>query len=182
MHENYGGVLRAIPWTDQSTSEPNVAVRKMHVFAALDIDAASGARRSSVALPDDRRNFARAIALETDLGFDRGPNRCTGASEEAVVSRRIQRPHLAGFVQRNELIRSAQLAPELEIEESTVLPLIGAGVLAKGPFVHRLHNRSLLPHEDVRASGSHDSDKRPRHSVRVEHGSREMGRAGSGFG
>ena len=66
------------------------------------------------------------------------------SGREAVVIDRIQRPHLAGFIKRDELIFPRELAPHLEIHKGIRFPLIGARVLTKGFLVHGAHGgRSL---------------------------------------
>ena len=81
--------------------------------------------------------------MKLNSGLDRGRHRGARPGEELVAICRIQRPNVAGFIKRDELILAGELAPELEIQEGIGSPLIGADVFAERLLVHRGHTRGL---------------------------------------
>jgi hypothetical protein len=101
VYENNRRMFRGGVGTDERPRQLNVAAREMNVFTFLNLDASRETWSRTAALPRQRRERARAVALKLDSGLDRRGNRGARACEEAIEIGRIQRPHVAGFVKRN---------------------------------------------------------------------------------
>src|SRR5687768_16799794 len=126
---------------------------------SLDLDAARDARCRTAAAPGQRDDSAVAIALKLDRGLDRRRNRSGATGEEAVAICWIQRANNTGFIEGDELVLSRELIPHLKVEEGILLPLIGAGILAKRLLVHRPNNGRLSAAERSRGSDQQRDDR-----------------------
>src|SRR5205823_2869583 len=120
---------------DQRPRQLNGAVCEADGLQGLDLDAPRDTRGCTLAFPRQRSDLAGGVALKLDPGFDRGRDRSARTGEEAVAVRRIQRPNLSGFIERDELVRPGEFIPHLEICEGIRCPPIHAGVFTKDLLV-----------------------------------------------
>src|SRR5688500_10099215 len=98
---------------------------------SLDVDATGSPRRSITSLPNQGCNPAGTIPLERDRGFNRALDGGAWAGEEPVLVGREQRSDFSRFVKREELVRTGEFIPDLEIHERVRSPLIHAGIFTK---------------------------------------------------
>ena len=146
VHENNRGVFPTRGRTDERTGQLNVAAREADVFAFLDLDTPRGSRTGTLALPRKRGDLAGAVPLKFNSRLDGRRNRHARSGEELVAVGRVQRPHLTGFVERDEFARlgeAAEFIPQLEIHEPIRFPAIYARVFTKHLLVHGAHDGSL---------------------------------------
>jgi len=111
--------------TDEPTGQLKATAREADVFASLNLDTPGGAGIGSGTLPGQRGDLAAAVTLKLDLRFDGSRDRRAGPCEEPAAIYRVQSSNVSGFIERDELILAvAEFAPELEIEEGVLLPLV----------------------------------------------------------
>ena len=103
VNENDRRVLLAGARLDQRSCQLNGTARETDVFVAFDVDAPRASRRATLALPRQRGNLSGAVALKLDSRLDRGRHGHARPGEEAVAICRIERPNLAGLIERPEL-------------------------------------------------------------------------------
>src|SRR5687768_13316939 len=132
-------MLRSSVGASERSRQLNVAVRETHVLTLLGLDPSPDARSRALPPPRQRRDSAGAVALEVDSGLDGGRDASARTGEKAVAARRIERPSLTGFIERDELIRPRELAPHLEVQKGILVPPVGAVILAERPLVQRHH-------------------------------------------
>jgi len=71
----------------------------------------------------------------------------------------MERPDVAGLVERAERGRPSEFAPQLEVDEGVRLPLIHAGVFAERLLVHGNH-RGRLQRRTRRQHSEENGDAR----------------------
>ena len=108
---------------------------------------------------------AAGVALKLNPRLDRIRNRRPGSCEETVWFGWIQRPHFAGFVERDQLIAPGELGPQLEIHEGVWFPLIGACILTETRVVHRAYRRTLKRARDDRPQEGGEDDYGDEHPL-----------------
>src|SRR5207237_9220442 len=141
----------------------NFVMQVVYVYGHFYHHATCCTRYGTFAPSGVRGDLAVAVALKLDSRLDGGGYCGARTGEELIAIGRIQRPDLAGFIERNEFrfAESAEFLPHLQIHKRGRTRAIYAGVFTKNLLVHRAHDGSLK-----HRSRAHHSQKsrRERHA------------------
>jgi hypothetical protein len=128
VYKNHRRVFAARRWTDERTGQLYVSIREADVLMLLDVDAACGPC-CTFAVFDERSDAALRVPPKLDA------NGSAATGDEAIAACRGQRPNVACFIECDELVRSGELVPDLQIQVRAGTPLIDACILAQSTIV-----------------------------------------------